>query len=104
MVVDVKGLWITVQVDPSHPHRWRQEPYYSQFKYWATFGADRGVRVLVFLKKRLTIIFPNKELDVGEFNSGDQIVIGEIPSSGVRDWHGYIRRAKDIPPSERTLL
>jgi hypothetical protein len=59
------------------------------------------VWVLVFVRKRLTVVFPNKELDVGEFSPGDHIMAGEIAASGGRDWHAYIREAKDIPPEER---
>ena len=101
LVIDMKGPWVMVHVDPSVPNRWREEPYFSQIQYWAAFGVDRGVWVLVFVKKRVRIILPNKELDVGEFSPGDHIMIGEIPTSGRRDWHAYIRKAKDIPPEER---
>src|SRR5271170_6514571 len=46
IVVDIKGLWITAQVDPSYPNRWREEPYYSRFKTWSRHGIDQGIRVL----------------------------------------------------------
>jgi hypothetical protein len=101
MVVGVKGPWITVQVEPAHPTRWRDEPYYSQFKDWSKAGVDKGVRVLVFVKNRLTIILPNKDLDMGEFNDNDHITIGEVPTSGGsgrRDWYAQIHKANDIGP------
>ena len=102
MVVDVKGQWVVVQVDPAYPTRWREEPYYSQIKNWSKLGVDNNVRVLVFIKKRLTVVFPNKELDLGEFDPGDHIMAGEVQAApGGRDWHAYIRKAKDIPPEER---
>lgn len=98
LLVDMKGQWITVQVDPSSPNRWRQEPYFSQIKYWATFGIDRGVWVLVFVKKRVRIVFPNKEIDLGTYQSGDSVTVDEIPSPAGRDWTAVIRKAKDLTP------
>jgi hypothetical protein len=101
LLVDVKGPWITIQADPSSPNCWRQEPYFSQIKYWATFGIDRGVWVLVFVKKRLRIILPNKEIDLGTYEPGDYVMVGEIPSPAGRDWKAVIRKGKDLTPDER---
>jgi hypothetical protein len=101
MVVDAKGPWITVHVEPAYPTRWREEPYYSQIKNWSKNGVDNGARVLVFVKNRATVILPNKDLDLGEFNDNDQITIGEVPTSGgsgARDWYAYVRKAGDVVP------
>jgi hypothetical protein len=104
LVVDMNGPWITVHVDPTVPNRWREEPYFSQIQYWATFGADRGVWVLVLVRKRLRIIFPDKEVDLGAFESGDCVVIGEsFPPSG-REWRAFIRKPKDVTPEERSTF
>jgi hypothetical protein len=101
LMVDIKGKWIMVQVDPGSPNRWRQEPYFSQIKYWATFGIDRGVWVLVSVKKRLRIVLPNKEIDLGTYQLGDYVTVGEIPSPGGRDWTAVLRKAKDLTPEQR---
>jgi hypothetical protein len=101
LMVDMKGPWIMVQVDSGSPNRWRQEPYFSQIKYWATFGIDRGAWVLVLVKKRLRIILPNKEIDLGTYEPGDYVTVGEVFSPAGRDWSAAIRKAKELTPDER---
>ena len=90
-----------VHVDPSVPNRWREEPYFSQIQYWAAFGVDRGVWVLVFVKKRLRIILPDKEIDLGTYEPGDFVIVGEVPSPAGRDWRAVIRKERNLTPEER---
>jgi hypothetical protein len=101
LVIDMKGPWVMVHVDPSVPNRWREEPYFSQIQYWAAFGVDRGVWVLVFVKKRVRIILPNKEIDLGTYESGDFVIVGEVPSPAGRDWRAVIRNERNLTPEER---
>ena len=56
---------IIADVDPSHPAAWRQEPYYSQFKAWSNRDRPTPLEVLVRIKERMLVIFPEGEIDLG---------------------------------------
>jgi hypothetical protein len=96
-----EGNRIAIHVDPSFPLKWREEPYFSRIKEWALFAADNSAQVVIYLKNRVTVVFPNKEVDLGEFDPEDHIMSGELNVPFGRDWDAYIRRAKDIPEDER---
>ncbi len=42
-------------------------------------------------KDRVTVVFPNKELDVGTMRPGDHLVVRELVNArGARDWTAFI--------------
>jgi hypothetical protein len=94
-----EGNRIAIHVDPSYPLRWREEPYYSRIKQWSVFAADNPAQVVIYVKNRVTVVVPNKEIDLGEFDPEDHIMVGELNVSVGRDWGAYIKR--DIPEAER---
>jgi len=96
-----EGNRIAIHVDPGFPLKWREEPYFSRIKEWSVFAADHQVQVVIYVKNRVTVVFPNKEIDIGEMESEDHIMVGELDVPIGRDWHAYIRRGKDIPEDER---
>lgn len=95
------GNRIAIHVDPGFPRRWREEPYYSRIRQWAVFAADNDAQVIVYVKNRAIAVFPNKEIDLGEFGPDDHIMTGELNVPFGRDWGGYIRSAQDIPEDQR---
>src|SRR5262249_4536517 len=72
------GNRVAVHVDPGFPDAWQQEPYYSQFKEWSRTAVDEMRQVVVYLRKKAIVILPNKEVDLGEVEPGDQIIVGEL--------------------------
>ena len=59
------GKLIAVHVDPSDPTAWRREPYFQELKQFAIRGVEVNQRVIVYIKNRVIVIFPNKEVEVG---------------------------------------
>ncbi|MES5484630.1 hypothetical protein QMZ05_17890 [Bradyrhizobium sp. INPA03-11B] len=64
VAAEQQGNRIAVSVDPSFPTKWREEPYYSQIKGWAQFGATVNSQVIVNIGKRVIVVLPNKEVDL----------------------------------------
>jgi hypothetical protein len=56
---------IIVDVDPAHPAAWRQEPYFNQLKAWSNRDRPAPLEVLVRIKERMLVIFPEGEIDLG---------------------------------------
>ena len=72
---------------------------YSRIKGWARFAADASAQVIVNIGKRVTVVLPNKEVDVGAVESQDHIMVGElnVPAGHLPDWDAYVVKAADIP-------
>jgi hypothetical protein len=96
-----EGQRLAIHVDPSFPLKWREEPYFSRIKNWSVFAVDHDAQVIIFVKNRVTVVLPNKEIELGEAEPDDHIMVGELNVPFGRDWDAYIRRAKDIPAEER---
>ena len=91
MFVRLEGSLIAIHVDPSDPTAWRREPFFGRIKAFATRAADAGQQVAVYIKSRVIVVFPHKEIDVGTMNPGDQLVVRELTGSrGGRDWTAFI--------------
>lgn len=57
---------IVLHVDPVRPDAWRVEPYYRTIKGWARQAAAEGYMVIVWTGRRATIVFPDRDKDMGE--------------------------------------
>jgi hypothetical protein len=90
MFLRMEGNLIAVHVDPSDPTAWRREPFFQQLKELANKAADNKQQVVVYVKNRVTVIFPNKEVDVGTMNPGDELVVREGWGPQGRDWRAFI--------------
>ncbi|HEY0300056.1 MAG TPA: hypothetical protein VGC36_01915 [Rhizomicrobium sp.] len=75
MVEDGGRLKLVVHVDPGSPMAWRKEPYYSQLKTWSQNLLDRGGTVNVYIRNRVHVVFPDKDVDLGIFGDGDAVVV-----------------------------
>jgi hypothetical protein len=106
MVVLRSALRIIVLVDPGHPAAWREQPYYNQLKQWARSGVDAQPRqqILVYLRTRVFVVLPNKDVDLGPLasddHSGDYIMVRELKSPHGRDWEAYVLPAKDVASNQ----
>jgi hypothetical protein len=56
---------IIVDVDPAHPTAWRQEPYLGQLKAWSNRDRSSPIEVLVRIRERMLVVFPEGEVDLG---------------------------------------
>lgn len=77
------GRSLSVTADPARPCSWREEPYYSQLTEWARQAPSFGSQVAVFVEKRVIVLLPDGEHDLGVIGP-DEVVI--------RDEHGHIRK------------
>jgi hypothetical protein len=91
--VESDGKLIAVHVDPSDPTAWRREPYFQELKQFAIRGVEVNQRVIVYIKNRVIVIFPNKEVEVGTMNPGDHLVVREVGGPDGRDWKASIEVA-----------
>jgi hypothetical protein len=97
MVLYVEGEKnvLAVRVDPGDPSAWRRDPYFRQLKDYAIAEADR-MRVVVYVKDRVIVILPNKEVDLGVMRPGDQLLVREMHTSNGRDWIASLEPAAGI--------
>ena len=56
-------IWIVV--DSTRPDAWRREPYHSQIKRWSEPSNPTISRVLVLLRGRAIVVFPETDIDLG---------------------------------------
>ena len=90
MFLRMEGNLLAVHVDPSDPMAWRREPFFRQLKQLADNAVDRKRQVVVYVKNRVFVIFPNKEVDVGTMNPGDELVVKNVLGPRGRDWMAFI--------------
>ncbi len=74
IMLELGGRRMVVGADPTAPTAWRKEPYYAQFKRWALVGAKADHQILVFNGKRGTAILPDRDLDLGTVEVGDEVI------------------------------
>jgi hypothetical protein len=63
---------------------WRREPFYSALKRWSHGVSGTGRQVAVAAGRRLWIIAPNQDLDLGELDPNSSIETEELPDGTVR--------------------
>jgi hypothetical protein len=68
---------ISFHVDADHPDAWRREPFYAHIKQQAEWAAPHHGQVLVFVGKRAIMIFPDRDVDLGNVGDDELIVTGE---------------------------
>jgi hypothetical protein len=90
---EADGGMIAVHVDPGDPSAWRREPYFRKIKQFAVAGVERRQQVVVYIRNRVIAVFPNKEVEVGTMNPGDQLVVREVLGPNGRDWVAFIEAA-----------
>jgi hypothetical protein len=68
------GRFLSVTADPARPYAWREEPYYSQLMEWARQAPELESQVAVFVEKRVIVLLPDGEQDLGVIGP-DEVVI-----------------------------
>ena len=73
---------IIVDVDGDYPNAWRREPHFGQIKAWSDRTRARPVEVLVRVRGRMIVIFPEAEIDLGPYDLSKRIVSGYREDGG----------------------
>ncbi len=71
--IEAGGRRMVVAPDPAAPAAWRRTPYYAQFKRWALAGVAARHQILVFNGKRATAVLPDRDVDLGVVEVGDEV-------------------------------
>jgi hypothetical protein len=81
------GMEIVVHVDPGVPYAWRAEPYRSEIRSLAAHAARTAYTVFVQVGRRVIVVFPDREVDLGVVAEDERILIREVagPGSSRRD-------------------
>jgi hypothetical protein len=77
LTTDLGGDRIIASVDPQRPDAWRVSPYYEQLKRWAEVSARFRGQVMVRVGRRAYMIFPDRDVDLGEVGTDETIIITE---------------------------
>lgn len=76
---------IVIHVDQTNPLVWRDEPYFSEIKAWATMAAENRGQVVVWQGKSVIVILPDDEQNLGAVNEDQLIIVGEVHTDqGIR--------------------
>ena len=70
------GRYLAVTADPAKPFAWRDPAYYPQLMAWARRAAEIGSQVVVFIEKRVIVLRPEGEEDLGVV-APDEILISD---------------------------
>jgi hypothetical protein len=93
------GSRLCVRVEPSHADVWRREPYYSQLKQWSRAAVEARQQIVVYIKKRVIVVLPDKDVDFGDVELGEQIWVGAQDTPTGRTWNAA-RIPADVPPEQ----
>jgi hypothetical protein len=77
VVAELDGNRLAVHVDPGRPVAWRDEPFYSDIKQWALSAAADMKQVVVTIGRRVIVILPDRDVDLGLVADDERIVVGE---------------------------
>jgi Fe-S-cluster containining protein len=97
VVLEEAGRRLAVRVDPNHPDAWRRAPYYSQLKRWSRTAVEAGQQVIVHIRRRVIVILPDKDVDLGDVGLGEQIWVGAHDGPTGVIWDAA-RIPADVPP------
>jgi hypothetical protein len=76
-----KGRLI-VDVDADYPNAWRREPHLSQLKAWADRSGPEPTEVLVRVRGRMIVVFPEIEIDLGPYDKSLSVASGYRTENG----------------------
>jgi|SRR6185437_5001951 len=88
------GKEIVIHVDPGVPNAWRAEPFYSEIRDMAGSAEGTGHTIFVQIGRKIIVVFPDREVDLGVVEEDERIAIQEVPGTGRR---GAIKVKLDDP-------
>ena len=72
----VAGRYLAITADPKRPESWRDPAYYPVLQGWAKRAAEIGSHVVVFIEKRVIVLRPDGETDLGVI-APDEVLVGD---------------------------
>jgi hypothetical protein len=79
---ELEGMRIAIHVDLGRPQAWRQEPFYSEIKEWSRRAAEGMNQVVVMHGMRATVVFPDRDVDLGVVAEDERIITAESMTAG----------------------
>jgi hypothetical protein len=67
---------MAVMVDPNKRDAWRRAPFYPLIKQWAREMWARGGDLFIHIGRRVIVVFPEEDVEVGEVLPEDKLVVG----------------------------
>jgi len=96
IVSELDGERIAVHVDPGRPAAWRNRPFYDDLKEWAHFAARDSMQVVVCVGNRVTVILPDRDVELGPVSPDERIITGEtVDPAGNRRFEAFKLKATD---------
>jgi hypothetical protein len=84
---------IEIRCDPGFPDAWRKEPFRSEIRQWAASGETLDMTVVVMSGQKLTLVMPDRELDLGVVGP-DERIVREL--EGTRVVKARVVKAEDL--------
>jgi hypothetical protein len=85
-------------VDPGSPLAWKNEPYYSQLKQMARNGLNHNGIINVFVGKRVIVILPDKDVDLGICDLNEKFSYRKVWNG--LDWEVEVHKERQPAPLE----
>ena len=89
---------LVIHVDPGSPLSWKSEPYYSQLKRWARNAIETNGLINIYLGKKVIVVLPKKDVDLGTFKLGDRINILKRRTGS--DWEVEVQKVSQDARSQ----
>jgi hypothetical protein len=70
------GRYLAVTADPRRPDSWRDPAYHPVLEGWAKRAAEIGSHVVVFVEKRVIVLKPDGEIDLGTI-APDEVLVAD---------------------------
>jgi hypothetical protein len=70
---------VVIHCDPARPDAWREAPYYDTLKHWSKSAIRQGSMVIVWTGQHATIVFPDRDKDLGHVRDDQWIVAVDHP-------------------------
>jgi hypothetical protein len=74
------GTHLIANVDPSRPGIWRQRPFHESLQGWARRGGAAGLEVIVKVGRRIFMVLPDRDVDLGQIGDEERFRITRVRS------------------------
>ena len=74
LVVTTSQDGLEIRCDPGFPDAWRRQPYHGEIRNLAASGEAHDISVLVMAEKRMILVLPGREFDLGVVSVDERIV------------------------------
>lgn len=69
----LNGKRLRVNVHPSYPSRWKEEPYYSELRRIAQKLDPKSMQLLICVGRKTTVMLPNEDVYLGEVAEDEEV-------------------------------